>query len=168
MPPRAASKSKMRSGSQTRSIDLLLRSCAPKLLKMLPSPQMTGNHQKPQFQDTLKFDIYQLSEDIWREIPGTSTTPEQHFLSLWNDKSSQQMIQNIFKLIEQLKWKHHAKSESLTFCPSGPPELSYGGECFVPLNAFAFVQLRAEIAENAAQEARRWPEIIKNLNFRTP
>ena len=28
-----------------------------------------------------------------------------------------------------------------------------------------FAQLRAEIAENDAREARRWPEIIRNLNF---
>ncbi len=32
-------------------------------------------------------------------------------------------------------------------------------------NMFAFAQLRAEMSENAAGEARRLPEIMKHLEF---
>ena len=65
-----------------------------------------------------------------------------------------------------LNTKYHTKSGNLNFCPSGP--LNGEKEESASHHLFAFAQLRAEMAENDAREARGSPEITKNLNFGTP
>ena len=58
------------------------------------------------------------------------------------------------------------KSLNLEIQPEGPPKTMKTEESASHhLLMFAFAQLRAEMTENDAGEARRLPEIMKNCNL---
>ncbi len=73
-----------------------------------------------------------------------------------------------YQLISNGTMQMSRENEKPPILPFGPAGLKRWRRVLrTTQRIFAFAQLRAEMSQNAAGEARRAPEIIKNQNFGT-
>ena len=141
-----------------------MRSCAPKLVKMMPKmPQERQKIRNSGFGAPPAMSIFASVKIRCLSTLKFDTTPVKP--ATRTKMIIRTLARSLYKcsLIFNSKSQCHMKCWNLDFCPSGPPEPRDGGECFAPLVCMScFAQLRAETSENDARDASGKSKIEKS------